>query len=157
MEGLSTPLLVAVVLFLGVVLWRVRPAIGFGRKRGASRAAVREQMARVDAAKTDAERAAALCDAADLLAVRGARGLYQRALRADPGSPAVVGRVVAGLSRRPRVLEGVLWRHLAGAPWKETKDATAASLEALRGLYDGPLRKGVRGRAMARAKEAIEG
>jgi hypothetical protein len=84
-----------------------------------------------------------------------AAGLYLRAMRADPRSVEVIARVVAGLSRRPRSLESLLWRHLGTSPWKESRDATRAVLEALRALYEGPLRNAVRANAMSHARDAI--
>lgn len=156
MQGLSPPLLVAVALFLLAVLWRVRPALGFGHRPGASRQAVKAQLERAEAAKDDHEKALALCDAADLLAARGARGLYLRAMRADPKSVQVVQRAVTGLARRPRALEAVLWRHLGAGPWTDAREATAASLDALRVLYEGPLKNATRAKVFAHARDAMK-
>jgi hypothetical protein len=111
-------------------------------------------MARVESATDDAARAIALCDAADLSVTRG-RGLYLRALRADPRSALVVQRAVARLSGRPRALESLLWRHLGAVPWTEAREAVRASLDALRVLYEGPLRNAVRARAMAYARDVL--
>jgi hypothetical protein len=155
METLSTPLVVAAALFLAVLVWRVRPAIGLGRRSGASREAIRAHLARAEAAKGNHERALALCDAADLLSTRAARGLYLRAMRADPASAEVVARAVSGLSRRPRALEAVLWRHLSTSPWTETREASGAALDAMRALYEGPLRNGVRARVFAHARDTL--
>lgn len=157
MQGFSTPLLVAVLLFLGVLLWRVRPVLGFGHKPGANRKAVKELLERAEAAKDDHDKALALCDAADLLAARGARGLYLRAMRVDPKSVEIVQRAVTGLARRPRALESVLWRHLAAMPWTGSREATAATLDALRALYEGPLRSPVRARMFGHARDAMKG
>jgi hypothetical protein len=161
MQGLSTPLVAAAAAFLLVVLWRVRPALPFGRGRRASKQALREAKARVETAPTPQARALALCDAADLM-VRGvagassAAGLYLRAMRTDPQSAAVVGRAVAGLSARPRALESLLWRHLAQAPWtSDSRDATRSVLDALRLLHEGPLMNAVRARALGNARDAI--
>jgi hypothetical protein len=155
MQSLSTPLLVAVALFLGVLLWRVRPAFGFGHRPGASSKAVKEKLARAEAAKDDHDKALALCDAADLLAARGAVGLYLKAMRIDPSSVQIVERTVAGLSRRPRALESVLSRHLGATPWAPCRDATVAALDALRTLYEGPLRSPVRAKLFAQARDAL--
>jgi hypothetical protein len=154
-ETWSTPLIAATAAFLALLLWRVRPRLGWGVDRVLGGEALRETQARIEAAATDAERALALCDAADLRGAAHARGMYLRALRADPASAAVVERVVAGLSRRPRALESLLWRHLATTPWTESKDATRAALEGLRVLYEGPLRNAVRAKALTHARDAL--
>jgi hypothetical protein len=161
MQGLSTPLVAAAAAFLLVVLWRVRPALPFGSRRRASKQALREAKARIEAAPNPQARALALCDAADLM-VRGvggassATGLYLRAMRTDPQSAAVVDRAVAGLAARPRALESLLWRHLAQAPWThDSRDATRSVLDALRLLHEGPLKNAVRARALGNARDAI--
>jgi len=153
----SLPLVIAAALFLAAVLWRVRPAIGYGRKPGASKAAVDGHLRRAEAAKDDRERAAALCDAAELLATRAAIGLYLRALRADPGSVKLVERTIAGLGKRPRALESVLWRHLSTTPWVAHREASALALDTLRSLYESKLRNHVRARFVAHAREALVG
>src|ERR1700722_5775834 len=117
MDSSTLPLVVAAGVFFLVLVWRVRPAIGFGRRPGASKDAIKACMARAESAKDEHERALALCDAADLLAARGARGLYLRALRADPASTVVVERTVKGLAKKPRSLEAVLWRLLSQGAW----------------------------------------
>ncbi len=155
MQDWSVPLIVAVAAFLAVLVWRVRPVVAWGRGRGENREALREAHERIEKAANEAERAVALCDAAGLVGARGARGLYLRAMRADPASVAVVERAVAGLARRPRSLEAVLWRRLATAPWATSPDATRAALDALRGLYEGPLRNAVRAKAMENARDAL--
>ena len=79
-----------------------------------------------------------------------------RALRADPASAEIVARTVTGLGRRPRALEGLLWRHLGAADWKgPCRPAMVAALDALRVLYEGPLRNAVRARAIANAKDVL--
>jgi hypothetical protein len=143
------------------MLWRVRPAIPFGPRRRASREALREAKLRIEASTTPHARALALCDAADLTvhAVGGASsagGLYQRALRTDPQSTEIVARVVAGLASRPRRLEGLLWRHLAQAPWTgDARESTRAVLDALRTLHEGPLKNAIRARALGNARDAL--
>jgi hypothetical protein len=160
MQEWSTPLVAATGAFLAVLLWRVRPALPWGAKRKASREALREARARIEAAKDPALRAQALCDAADITA-RGRRygsaaALYQRALRADPKSADVVSRAIAGLAGRPRALESLLWRSLAAAPWSgESRDAVRTALAALRALNDGPLKNAVRARVFAHALDAL--
>lgn len=157
MNGSSLPLLVAVGLFLAMVLWRVRPALGSGRRPGASRAEIDAHLKKAEAAKDEAERAVALCDAADLLTPRAALGLYLRAMKADPASVTVVDRAVAGLKKRPRALEAGLWRHLAGTPWTAHREATEAALAALQSLYEGPRRNPLRARFVAQARAALGG
>ncbi|HEY5241106.1 MAG TPA: hypothetical protein VIJ22_06560 [Polyangiaceae bacterium] len=154
MEDWSIPLVVATAVFLAFLLWRVRPLVG-GSGGGAGREAIREAQARVGAAKTEPERALALCDAAELMRAGEARGLYLRAMRTDPTSAPIVARAVAGLARRPRALESLLWRYLASRPWTDSKEATRAALDALRVLYEGRLRNAVRAKAMAHARDAL--
>jgi hypothetical protein len=154
MQDWSTPLIIATAGFLVVLLWRVRPLVP-GRRPGASREAIREAKARVEEAADDHARALALCDAADLLNPGGAKGLYIRAIRADPGSVQVVQRAVAALARRPRTLESLLWRQLAAKPWRAAPEATRTALDALRALYDGPLRSATKAKAVAHAREAL--
>lgn len=157
MDTPTLPLVIAAGVFLAVLVWRVRPAIGIGRRPGASRDALRACLARAEAAKDGRERALALCDAADLLAHGGARGLYLRALRADPTSTAVVERTVKGLAKRPRALEAVLWRHLSQTEWTGAREATVACLDALRVVCEGPLKKSMRAKFFAHARDAVKG
>jgi hypothetical protein len=157
MEDAFVPLVASTGAFLALVLWRVRPLVAWRTRKRADREALREAQARIEGAPEGPERARALCDAADLVArqVRGrgsAAGLYLRAIRSDPRSVDVVRRAVAGLARRPRALESLLWRHLAGVPWKESPDSAAAALDGLRVLYEGPLRNSPRARALANAR-----
>jgi hypothetical protein len=153
-EDWSIPLVVATAAFLAFLLWRMRPFIG-GRGAEAGREALREAQARIEAAKTEPERATALCDAAELMRAGEAKGMYLRAMRADPASAEVVARAVAGLARRPRTLESLLWRYLASRPWTGSKEATRAALDALRVLYEGPIKNTVRAKAMAHARDAV--
>ena len=161
MQGLSTPLVAAAAAFLLLVLWRVRPALPWGERQRASREALREARARIESSADPRARALALCDAADVMAgsvaaVSGASGLYQRAMRSDPHSAAVVGRAVAGLRGRPRALESLLWRHLAQTPLtSESREAARAVLDALRLLHEGPLKNAVRARALANVRDAL--
>jgi hypothetical protein len=159
MQEWSTPLVLATCAFLAVLLWRVRPAWPWGGRRKASREALREARARIEAAKDPSARALALCDAADITARGrgfGSAGLYQRALRTDPKSADVVNRAIAGLASRPRALESLLWRTLAAAPWTgDSRDAARAALEALQALYEGPLKNAVRARAFTHARDAL--
>jgi hypothetical protein len=86
---------------------------------------------------------------------RGAMAVHLRAVRDDPASAQVVAQAIAALSRRPRALEVVLWRHLAAAPWESRREAVVASLDALQSLYEGRLRNQVRARAIAHAKGVL--
>jgi hypothetical protein len=157
----SIALDVATGAFVLMILWRVRPS--FGPVRRAGRQALREAQARIEKATDEAARARALCDAADIVVADAplagsarAQGLYLRALRADPASAEVIARAVLGLARRPRALEGLLWRHLGAADWRgPCKPAMVAALDALKGLYEGPLRNAVRARAIGNAREAL--
>lgn len=161
MQEWSTPLVLATGAFLTVLLWRVRPAWPWSSRRAASRESLREVRARIESAKDPVARAQALCDAADITARGGggygsAAGLYQRALRADPKSADIVRRAVAGLAKRPRALESLLWRALAAAQWTgDSRDAMRVALEALQTLNEGPLKNPVRARALAHARDAI--
>ena len=161
MQDAFVPLIASAGAFLAVLVWRVRPRGPWTAKRQASREALREAQGRALTAPDDTERARALCDAADLLAaqVRGrssAKGLYLRAMRLDPKSVEVIERTVAGLARRPKALESLLWRRLATTQWKESRETTAAVLDALGALYEGPLRNAIRARALHNAREALK-
>jgi hypothetical protein len=167
MQDWSVPLTFATGAFLGWLVWTVRPAIGWRRRRRFSRDALKEVRARIQAATDPALKALALCEAADMMAktiggAARARGLYLRALRSDPTSPEIVQRAAAGLASRPRSLEALLWRHLASNAWTGgtggtggRQSAAGASLEALRSLYDGPLRNATRARALANARDLV--
>jgi hypothetical protein len=88
---------------------------------------------------------------------RGAMAVHLRAVRDEPASVQVVEQAVAALSRRPRALEVVLWRHLAAGPWESRREAVLASLDALRSLYEGRRRNQVRAKAIAYAKAILLG
>jgi hypothetical protein len=161
MQDWSIPLTFSAAAFLALVVWRVRPAVGWGRRRQASPAEIQVARSRIAQATDPPARALALCDAADLLAktiggAPNALGLYLRAIRSDPRSIEIVRRMATGLASRPRQLESLLWRHLALAPWGgESREAARASLDALRALYEGPLRNSTRARALANARDAL--
>jgi hypothetical protein len=109
MQDWSTPLILATAAFLGLVVWRVRPALPWGPDGRASREALRTARAVIESAPDDRARALALCDAADVVGKRvvgsaNATGLYLRAMRADPKAVDVLDRAIAGLARRPRAL-----------------------------------------------------
>jgi hypothetical protein len=162
MQSWSLPLIIATAAFLAVLLWRVRPAF-LGGQRRASREALRAANERVSSAADDAARAAALCDAAELVVANlggpaNAAALFQRAMRAAPGSAEVVARAARTLAHRPRALEALLWRRLAATPWDATSmPAIRKALDALRSLYErGGVKNGVRARALGHARAAIE-
>jgi hypothetical protein len=159
----NAPLAVASAVFVLFLLWKLRPSVG-GSGRGSTRAAaLREAKARVSAAKTDEERALALCDAGDALAGRlagseSAIGYYLRAMRASPRDAALVTRAAKGLARRPRALESLLWRRLGAEPWTGGGEAAAkVALEELARLYGGPLRNAGRAGAMQHARALLGG
>jgi hypothetical protein len=127
MTASSIALLAAAAAFLVALVWQVRPAFFRGEGGG------------------DGTRG------------RGAKAVHLRAVRDEPASTKVVEQAVAALSKRPRALEAVLWRHLAVAPWEGRRDAVVASLDALRSLYEGRLRSPVRARAIAHAKQNVSG
>ncbi len=154
MQEWSLPLTLATGAFLLVLLWRVRPLIP-GRRRGASRDDIRQAQTRIESATSEPERARALCDAAELMNTASARAYYLRAFRADPKSVEVIQRATAGLARRPRALESLLWRHLGGSPWRDSPDATRAALDALKALYEGPLRNAARAKALSNARDTL--
>ena len=154
--------LVAVAAAFGlIVLWRARPAMG-GGQRGGFRKAVRGAQARVEAAKDDASKALALCDAADACALAFGRSsaavsYYLRAARLDPGSKDVLERALAGLARKPRALENYLWRRLGSDPWNEaTKPTHTAALRALGELYDRRLKNHARAKALVHVADALK-
>ena len=136
------------------------PAHGGGRgwEQGA---ALRAAKQRVVAAKTEEERALALCDAGDVAATGlagtdSAVGYYLRAMRTNPHSAELVARSAKGLARRPRALESLLWRRLGAEPWSGGGEAAArAALDELARLYAGPLRNAPRARAMENARALL--
>jgi hypothetical protein len=153
----NVPLVVATFVFVAFLLWKLRPAFVSGGGRGKG-AALRAAKGRIETAKTDEERALALCDAGDAAASGLARadsaiGYYLRAMRTSPQSPELVARAAKALARRPRALESLLWRRLGAEPWKGGgEEAARAALEELGRLYAGPLRNAPRARAMENAK-----
>jgi hypothetical protein len=157
----NVPLAVATLVFVVFLLWRFRPAVG-GRSGGRGKGAtLRAAKQRVEAAKTDEERALALCDAGDaaasgLAGSDSAVGYYLRAMRTSPKSAELIARAAKGLARRPRALESLLWRRLGAEPWKGGGETAArAALEELGRLYGGPLRNAPRARAMEHARALL--
>ena len=155
----QVPLVVAAIAFLALVLWKVRPSFGGG---GAPvREALKKARAKIDAAKDDAARAEALCEAGDacasLLGRSGAAAAYYlRAMRCDPRSAAIAPRAAKALWRRPRVLENLLWRRLAHEPWSpEVRDATIAAIHELEHLYRKRIKSPPRAKALHHLAQAI--
>jgi len=159
----AAPLVFAAIAFFALLVWQVRPLWPWRPQHRELARALHEARMRIAAAPDGPKRAQALCDAADLVARRAAilggwarvAALFGRAVRSDPRSLVVVTRSIAGLAHRPRELESLLWRHLALAPWTEAPDAVRASLKALRTLYEGPIRRSARARALERAEDVL--
>jgi hypothetical protein len=153
------PLLAATAVFLLFLGWKLRPRVG---PSGSTKAKLlQEARARISAAKTDDERALALCDAGDAC-TRGlggsdsAVGYYLRAMRAAPRSADLVSRASAGLARRPRALESLLWRRLGAEPWTGDMAGSArVALDDLAKLYAGPLHNAPRARALEHARALL--
>lgn len=149
----TVALLVVALAFFALVLYRVRPRIG-RRKHAPFGPALMAAREKLDAAKTDTDRAAALCDAADACAAAFGRGeaaasYYMRAMRLLPGSVDFVERACRNLEHRPRVLEGLLWRKLgADAEREGTRAATIAALRGLVQVYSMRARNAPRARAV---------
>jgi hypothetical protein len=156
----NAPLAVASAVFVLFLLWKLRPHLDSGGGSGRT-VALKEAKARVTAAKTDEERALALCDAGDAAAGRfqgseSAIGYYLRAMRASPQSAELVTRAAKGLARRPRALESLLWRRLGAEPWTGGGEAAArVALGELAKLYGGQLRNAARASAMDHARALL--
>jgi hypothetical protein len=153
----QTPLLVSAIAFAAFMVFRFRPVVsGDGR---VSAAALREAKKNIKAAKDDAARAVALCDAADASArlgrTSGAVTFYLRALRAAPGSKEIASRAAEGLARRPAALEKVMWRQLANARFDSSREAAVIALRALSASYAKRPRFHPRARALENILEAL--
>jgi predicted O-linked N-acetylglucosamine transferase (SPINDLY family) len=147
-------LIAAATVFGLYIIYRFRPIFSGGRT---GLAALAEARKRIDAAKTDEERALALAAAGDACAATvgrttGAVGYYTRAMRANPASVEIVERAAAGLSRRPRALEQLMWRRLATESWEgDNKPAALAALTQLQRVLD----RSPRSRTRARVFENV--
>jgi hypothetical protein len=161
MTDWHVPLIVAAAVFGVFMLWKVRPA-AFSPSRAAARAALREAQKRIEMARDEQARAAALCDAGDAAAsaavsAQSAIGYYLRAMRLVPSSPDLVERAATGLARRPRALESLLWRRLGAEPWDgKARPAAKAALRHLVTLYTGPIRNAIRAKAFEQALDAMK-
>ncbi len=153
-------LAVATAAFAAYILYQVRPRVG--GKRMPLRTLLKAARARIDAAKDDAERATALCDAGDACAAAIGRSgaalqFYLRALRLKPADADLLKRAIHGLSKKPRALEKLLWRRLGSEPWTgETREVAKLGLAALSQVYANGLRDRIRSKALAHAREALE-
>jgi hypothetical protein len=156
------PLVAAVAVFVAFLLWKMRPSFGERPIGGAAAHKLSDAKKRVEASKTDAERALALCDAGDACAAglggaESAIGYYLRAMRTNPQSADLIARAAKGLARRPRALESLLWRRLGAEPWAGAgTEAARAALGELARLYAGPLRNAPRARAMEHAASVLK-
>jgi hypothetical protein len=159
-QDFHVPLIIAAAVFGVFMLWKVRPA-AFSPARAAARAALREAQKRIEHARDEQSRAAALADAGDAAAgaavsASSAIGFYLRAMRLVPTSADLVDRAAAGLTRRPRALETLLWRRLGAEPWTgAARPAARAAIRHLVALYNGPIRNAIRARAMEQALGAL--
>lgn len=147
----------AAVLFLLFLVVKMRPA---GVARPGLAADIRAAKQRARDATTPAARAEALCEAGRLAREGGrvamAAAFFQRAMKADETSVEAVERTVAALSRRPRLLEKLLWRRLAHLPWDDAHRAAAkATVGALRHLYLRALRDSARAEFLRRFDERL--
>lgn len=154
-------MVVAAVVFGLFVFYRFRPLLG-GRAGGPVAVELKEARARLSKASTDAEKTEALAAAGDACAKTvglgsAASSYYLRAMRLSPTSDALVERAAAGLSRRPRTLETLMWRRLGAEPWTgESANATKAALKQLIAIYTQKRRSALRARMAERALEAME-
>ena len=122
----------------GLVLARTWPrdfhVSGDANATSRSAAAFKAARAKIEAAKTDADKANALCEAADACALafgrsEAAASYYLRAMRLIPASADLVERAIQGLEHRPRALESLLWRKLGADPeHAPSPEATRAAL-----------------------------
>jgi hypothetical protein len=131
------------VLFVAFLLVKMRPS---SRRRAAVSDELKAARARVHEAKTPEDRARALTEAGRLAGVQArwtaAAGLFLRAMKAAPTDETVVAQTVETLrSKRPKLLEKILWRRLAHTDWDAAHGGvTRAAAEGLLSLYQGKLR-----------------
>jgi len=155
-------LLVVAIGFFGLVLARTWPRMG-RRLDVPLRVALKAAQAKIEAAKTDEDKANALCDAADATALafgrsEAAAAYYLRAMRLLPGSVALVERACKGLEHRPRTLEHLLWRKLgADADHAPSREVIVAALRGLAQVYAARPRHAARARAVETILHALDG
>jgi hypothetical protein len=168
---LETVLAITTVAFALLVLWRARPLLPVAAlpfSRAEDRKALKAAQQQIRDAGDQTSRASALVAAAELCASRkrfgSARGYLLRCARISPTQAVDAG--VLMLAPAPRVLEAFLWRALspevpeeAGAEPSSLRAPDAATIRktlvALAQLYEGPLRKRARGRAMQQIARSI--
>ena len=150
----------AALIFLVVLLIKVRPVARGRREIGAALKAARE---RARAAETNRELAEALCDAATIAATKARRstmaaGLLVRAMRAEPAWDKPIELAVRLLAKRhPRLAEKLLWRRMSHLHWgAEHRAALVAVARGLRGIYRHALRDRAKAEAMLRLSERLE-
>lgn len=161
--GVQIPLVIAAVVFLAFIVLRLVPMSSADGSAAQARADLKAARKRLDEAKSDEERVAALVAAGNAsakLVSGGGRAVqyYLRAMKLAPDSAELVDRVAAGMARRPRGLENILWRRLGAKPeeWgAEAGPVLASILKHLADLYAGPLKSSVRARAFANMMSAI--
>jgi hypothetical protein len=160
MAGWQIALVAVALLFLGFLLWRMRPE---SRARGALGGDVRAARARARAATDPRARAEALAEAGFLCVRDGARwtaaaGSFLRAMNADPTWPdAVVQLSLAFRRRRPRTLEKILWRRLGHLPWDDAhRPVIRVIVNTLRQLYEKERRDSVRAAVFRRLEASLQ-
>ncbi len=123
-------LLIVAGVFIVFLLAKMLP-FGAGKRGGGK--ALSGAKIKVRSAKSERDRAEALCEAA--VASLGlpfgstrAAAYFLRAMRADPTWPGAVEKATVALVRRSRLLDKILWRRLAATPWD---DAHAPALRAM--------------------------
>ena len=153
-------LLVVTIGFLSLVVARTWPRMGKKRNvpLGAALKIAREK---IEGAKTDAEKADALCEAADACALafgrsEAAASYYLRAMRLVPSSAELVERAITNLEHRPRTLESLLWRKLAAMDTTPNRDVSLAVLRGLARVYTMRPRHAVRARAIESVLHTLE-
>jgi len=157
---MTVALLVVALAFCALVLTRTWPRMG-KRRNVPLGAALKAARAKIDAAKTDQEKADALCEAADACALafgrsEAAASYYLRAMRMLPASAELVERAIENLEHRPRALEALLWRKLASMESTPNRDVTLAALRGLARVYASRPRLASRARAIAAILKTLE-
>lgn len=157
------PLVVSAAVFLAWIVFRLRPALGGGGRRRVEALAEAEAAAR--AAAPGEARARALAQAGEASAalgrLAGAEALFLRALRESPEPAAILQRAATALGARPRRVERLVLRALAGDPADGGALApldpalAAAALGALAGARGGSPGARLRARAFTRLRDAL--
>jgi hypothetical protein len=153
MDATRFALIGIAVAFAAYLFIQVRPALS--PRRRALYGELRAARKRAEAASSESERAVALADAGEI-AARASRwvaasGLFLRALRADPHGLALITRMSAALSARPRLLASILERRMGAiGEGPEERAAFVTMGRALLELYEGPLRRRFHAKLMAR-------